>query len=119
MAEFERAGYKYRQELQQLGDLFKSGHLSKPDLERKTRIVQERLNSLKPASRPEVKNAIVGLRPSFDIWQKLLNTEKRLVLSSIFAGLFFDREDRLIRALAYEPFDSLLGLPSDGLVADL
>lgn len=116
MAEFERAGYKYRQELQQLGDLFESGHLSKPDLERRTRIVQERLNSLKPSIRPEVKNAIDGLRPFSDIWQKLLNAEKRLVLASIFAGLFFDREGRLIRALAYEPFDSLLGLPADGLV---
>jgi hypothetical protein len=119
MAEFERSGYKYRQELQQLGDLFESGHLSKPDLERRTRILQERLNSLKPALRPEAKNVIDGLRPFSDIWQKLLNTEKRLVLTSIFAGLFFNREGRLIRALAYEPFDALLGLSEDGLIADL
>ena len=116
MAEFERAGYKYRQELQQLGDLFESGHLSKPDLERRTRILQERLNSLKPALRPEAKNALDDLRPFSGIWKKILNIEKRLLLDSIFAGLFFNREGCLIRALAYEPFDSLLGLPADGLV---
>ena len=119
MAEFERAGYKYRQELQQFGDLFESGLLSKPDLERRTRILQERLNTLKPALRPEAKNALDNLRPFSGIWQKLLNTEKRLVLASIFAGLFFNREGRLIRVLAYEPFDALLDLPEDGLIANL
>jgi hypothetical protein len=77
------------------------------------------LNSLKPALRPEAQNALDGLRPFAGVWQKLLNLEKRLLLDAIFAGLFFDREGRLRRALAYEPFDALLGLPEDGLIADL
>jgi hypothetical protein len=36
----------------------------------------------------------------------------------IFAGLYFDREGRLIRADAYEPFRQLLNLPDDGMLVE-
>ena len=52
------------------------------------------------------------------IWRKLTNIEKRQLLDMIFAGLYFDREGRLIRADAYEPFRQLLNLPDDGLLVE-
>ena len=40
--------------------------------------------------------------------------ERRELLKLMFAGLYFDRHGRLVRALAHEPFDDLLQLPADG-----
>ena len=118
MAEFERAGYRHRQELQQIRDLFTAGHIALPEFERKTRILQEKLNSLKPASRSDAGNLVKEIRPFAEVWRKLTNIEKRQLLDMIFAGLYFDREGRLIRADAYEPFRQLLNLPDDGMLVE-
>ena len=50
------------------------------------------------------------IRPFSEVWRKLTNIEKRQLLDMIFAGLYFDREGRLIRADAYEPFRQLLNV---------
>jgi hypothetical protein len=51
------------------------------------------------------------------IWRNMTDPEKREVLGAIFDALYFDREGRLVRAVAYAPFDRLLGLPEDGMIS--
>lgn len=116
MAAFERAGYQHRQELQKLKDLYMAGHLSGPDFERQTRTLQNNLASLQPASKPEAQPILDELRLFVNVWKVMSNTEKRVLLDTIFAGLYFDRNGDLIRAVAYEPFDKLLDLPQDGML---
>jgi DNA invertase Pin-like site-specific DNA recombinase len=118
MAEFERVGYAYRDELRQLGVLYKAGSISGPDLERQTRLLSEKLVNLKPSVKPESKDVVGELRPFIDLWSRLDNQEKRTLLDIIFAGLYFDRDGRLIRALAYEPFAKILDLPEDGILTE-
>lgn len=118
IAEFERAGYLHRQEMQQLADLHKAGHIGLPDLEKGTRVLQDKLNNLKPTAKPEARQMVEKIRPFSAFWHSLNPIEKRKVLGTIFAGLYFDREGRLIRALAYEPFNELLDIPEDGLLTE-
>lgn len=118
IAEFERAGYLHRQELQQLADLHKAGHIGLPDLEKGTRVLQDKLNNLKPTAKPEAREMVEKIHPFNAFWHALKPIEKRKVLNTIFAGLYFNREGRLIRAVAYEPFNELLDLPEDGLLIE-
>ena len=118
IAEFERAGYQHQQEMQQLADLHKAGHIGLPDLEKRTRVLQDKLNNLKPTAKPEARQMVEKVRPFSVFWHSLDPIEKRKILGTIFAGLYFDRNGRLIRALAYEPFNELLDLPEDGLLAE-
>jgi len=60
-----------------------------------------------------------GYRLFGNVWSQLNNGEKSNILATIFDSLFFDREGRLVRAVAYEPFRELLGLPEDGMIAEL
>jgi DNA invertase Pin-like site-specific DNA recombinase len=118
MADFDRAGYTFRQELQKLKDLHEAGHISGPELERKTRLLQNSLKELMPTSKPEGQEILKELRPFGGFWRKLQDGDKHILLSIIFDSLFFNSEGKLIRAVAHEPFDQMLDLPSDGLLAD-
>jgi len=60
-----------------------------------------------------------GYRSFGNIWSLLDNGEKRIFLSRIFDSLFFDREGRLVRVVAFEPFRRLLNLPEDGMIVAL
>ncbi len=119
MAEFERAGYGYRLELKNLHRLFESEQVSRPEFERRVRALQNKLNALSPTSNPDVSGVLDGYRSFGNVWTQLDNGEKRNILGVMFDSLFFDREGRLVRAVAYEPFRELLGLPEDGMITEL
>ncbi len=117
MAEFERAGYSYRQELKQLHRLFEAEQISRPEFERRVRSLQKKLNVLSPPSHPEASRVLDGYRVFGNVWSQLNDGEKRNMLATMFDSLFFDHDGRLVRAVAYEPFRNLLGLPEDGMIA--
>ncbi len=116
IAEFERAGYQHRQELQQLAALHKAGHITLPDLEKRTRALQDSLNRLKPTASPAARQVVEQVHPFGNIWRTLKPFEKRKLLNTIFASLYFDRDGKLVRAVAHEPFGELLGLPENGMM---
>jgi hypothetical protein len=80
--------------------------------------LQDKLNNLKPTAKPEARQMVEKIHPFNAFWHALKPIEKRRVLNTIFAGLYFNREGRLIRAVAYEPFNELLDLPEDGLLTE-
>lgn len=80
--------------------------------------MQDKLSALIPASRPEAAWVVNEYRHFPNLWRQLGNSEKRMILDTIFAGLYFDRDRRLVRAVAYEPFKELLGLPENGMIVE-
>lgn len=78
--------------------------------------LQNKLNSLSPTSHPDVSRVLDGYRLFRNVWPQPNNGEKRNFPCTMFDSLFFDREGRLVRAVAYEPFRELLGLPEDGML---
>ena len=117
LTEFEREGYNLRQSLKRHKELHLAGHISAAEYEQQARFITQRLEALKPSARPEARE-ILPLLTSFDVsWQSLANGEKRSLLGTLFAGLYFDHHGTLHRALAHEPFGELLGLPADGLLS--
>jgi len=81
--------------------------------------VQAVLGALRPTSNPDASWILDGYRLFGNVWSRLDNGEKRNILGTMFDSLFFDREGRLVRAVAYEPFRELLGLPEDRMIAEL
>jgi DNA invertase Pin-like site-specific DNA recombinase len=118
MATVDRAGYTFQQELQKVKDQYEAGLISGPELERKSRLLQNSLKELMPTSKAEGREVLDEIRPFGNFWRKLQDGDKHVLLGIIFDSLYFDREGKLIRALANEPFDQLLDLPSDGLILD-
>lgn len=116
MSKFEREGYNLRQSLKRYKELHLAGHLSKAEFEQQARFITQRLDALKPSSQAEASEITPWLHSFSSTWQQFTNGEKRILLHIIFAGLYFDRNGILRRALAHEPFDELLGLPKDGIL---
>jgi hypothetical protein len=69
-----------------------------------------------PTSKPESMEILKELRPFGIFWQRLQDGDKHILLGIVFDSLYFNHEGKLIRALANEPFDRLLNLPSGGLM---
>jgi len=119
MAEFERAGYGYRQELKRVQKLYVADQIDHPEFERRSRILQEKLNASLPAAHPDAASLLAEYRPFAKVWRQLDNGQKRALLDIMFAGLYFDRSGKLIRAVAYEPFREAMGLPQGGMIEQL
>ncbi len=110
MGEFEREGYNLRQSLKRHRDLYLQGHISKRDYEQQARFITQRLDALKPSASPEAREILPLLDSFASTWRQLNNGEKRAMLGTLFAGLYFDRDGELRHILAHEPFGELLGL---------
>jgi DNA invertase Pin-like site-specific DNA recombinase len=114
--EFEREGYNLRQSLSRYKDLFLQGAITKAEYERQSRFILGRLGELTPSASPEAREILPLLYDFPATWAMLEPGEKRLLLNTLFAGLYFDHHGNLRRALAHEPFDQLLNLPPDGML---
>lgn len=110
MGEFEREGYNLRQSLKRYRDLYLQGHISKSDYEQQARFITHHLDALQPSASPEARDVLPLLDSFASTWMQLNNGEKRAILGTIFAGLYFDRDGKLRHILAHEPFGELLGL---------
>ena len=110
MGEFEREGYNLRQSLKRYRDLYLQGHISKNDYDQQARFITHQLDALKPSASPEAREILPLLDVFPATWMQLNNGEKRAMLGTLFAGLYFDRDGELRHILAHEPFGELLGL---------
>lgn len=119
MAEFERAGYGYRQDLKKVQKLYVADQIDQPEFERRTRILQEKLNASLPTAHPDTARLPAEYRPFSNVWRLLDDGQKRAILDIMFAALYFDHNGILIRAVAYEPFREVMGLPHDGVIEQL
>ena len=119
MAEFERAGYGYRQDLKKLQKLYVADQIDQPEFERRTRILQEKLNASLPTTHPDTARLPAEYRPFSNVWRQLDDGQKRTMLDIMFDALYFDSNGNLIRAVAYEPFRQAMGLPEDGIIEQL
>ena len=116
MAEFERAGYGYRQDLKKVQKLYVADQIAQPEFERRTRILQEKLNASLPTAHPDAARVLGEYRSFAKVWRQLDDGQKRTILDIMFAALYFDHNGKLIRAVAYEPFREAMGLPQDGVI---
>jgi DNA invertase Pin-like site-specific DNA recombinase len=117
MTAYERESYNLRQSLDRQKILFKGGYIGIAELEEQTLFITKKLNELKPVNHPMVKELLPLMWDFPTIWHRMNDGEKRLILQTIFQGLYFDSRGRLRKVLAHPPFDKLLGL-NDELSAE-
>ncbi|MBN2146703.1 MAG: recombinase family protein [Anaerolineales bacterium] len=110
LTEFERQGYNLRQELARQQALFERGYIDLTKFEQCAGQVQRQLNALQPSSRPEARAVLPVLADFAGLWRQTTDGEKRVLLQVIFAGLYFDAQGALRKAMTRSPFDRLLGL---------
>jgi len=113
MSEFELHSFNLRQELVRQRELFKRGHITQAEYEQAYVYIDRQLQKLKPSAQPEARGVIALLKDFGALWQQLTLVERRAILQTMFAGLYFDSQHQLRKVLAYGPFDRLLGLAQD------
>jgi DNA invertase Pin-like site-specific DNA recombinase len=109
MSEFERKGYGLRKELDRLKDLYLGRHINKVDFDKDALRIGKDLEQLQPSSRVEAAQVIPMLKDWPLIWEKLNGLERKIVITTIFNGIYFNEYGILRNYLAYPPFDLLLG----------
>ncbi len=110
MNEFELQSFNLRQELTRQRELFKRGHITQAEYEQAFLYIDRQLQKLQPSAHPEVHGVVPLLSDFGALWQQMTLTERRAILQTMFAGLYFDNQHQLCKALAHSPFDRLLGL---------
>ncbi|MBU2610790.1 MAG: recombinase family protein [Chloroflexi bacterium] len=113
MSEFERQGYNMRQELARQRALFRQGHITQAEYEEAYLRIDRYLQQFKPSVQPEAREATPLLNDFPALWRQLKLTERRAILQTMFAGLYFDANCQLQKAAANSPFERLLGLMQD------
>ena len=68
------------------------------------------LNGLRPMIRPEAREIVPLLSDLPTLWPQLLPLEQRVILRSVFAGLYFDGQGKLRETRPHAPFVPSLGL---------
>jgi hypothetical protein len=68
------------------------------------------VQAVRPSAQPEARQLVPRLRSFAELWSCLTAGEQRGMLSVMFAGLYFDAENRLRRVVTHAPFTHLLDL---------
>ena len=108
MSEFELNSYNLRQELIRQRELFKLGHINQAEYELVFLHINRQLQYLQPSAQPEAREILPLLRDFPTLWQQMTLIEKRAILQTMFAGLYFDKGCQLRKASARSPFDRML-----------
>jgi hypothetical protein len=110
LIEFERHTYNLRQELERNQRLYQLAQITEADFIHRAHTLNTRLQTVRPSARPEARQALPYLQSFSVVWGQLTAGEQRGLLQVVFAGLYFDAENRLRRAVTHAPFTRLLGL---------
>jgi hypothetical protein len=116
MSDFELRGYNLRQELARQRELFKRGHITQAEYEQAFLFIDRQLQKLKPSAQPEAREILPLLKDFPALWRQMTLTERRAILQSMFAGLYFDSQCQLRKVSAHSPFDELMGLVQDASI---
>lgn len=108
--EFERRTYNLRQELDHTQRLYQLGQITEAELIQRAQAIQGRLQTLRPAAQPGAQQAAPHIQSFVELWPRLTAGEQRNLLDAMFAGLYFDAENRLRRIVTHSPFTRLLDL---------
>lgn len=111
--DFELQGYNLRQELARQRELYKLGHISSAEYEREYLRIDRQLRQLKPSIQPEARELIPMIKDFAGLWDRIRLTDKRALLQTMFAGLYFDKDGRLQKISAHSPFDSFFSTESE------
>lgn len=107
MSEFELRSYNLRQELNRQRELFKRGHITQAEYEQAFLYIDCQLQKLQPSAQFEVRGIPPLLKDFPVLWQQMTLTERRAILQTMLAGLYFDAKCELRKVLARSPFDSI------------
>ena len=121
ISEFELRSYNLRQELIRQRELFKRGHITQAEYEQAFLFIDRQLQKLQPSTQPEAREILPLLKDFPTLWQQMTLTERRAILQTMFAGLYFDAKCELRKVSARSPFEHLLGLvvQEPGIPVDL
>lgn len=108
ISEFELRSYNLRQELIRQRELFKRGHITQAEYEQAFLFIDRQLQKLQPSAQPEAREILPLLKDFPTLWQQMTLTERRAILQTMFAELYFDSQCQLRKSSARSPFDELL-----------
>lgn len=119
MSEFELRSYNLRQELNRQRELFKRGHITQAEYEQAFLQIDRQLRKLQPSAQPEAQEIIPLLKDFGSLWRQMDLTDRKAILQTVFAGLYFDANHKLKKVLAHSPFEKLLGVvPQDEIAIE-
>ena len=108
LIEFERRTYNLRQELERNQRLYQLAQITEAEFIQRAQTINARLQAVRPSTRPEAQSAAPHLQSFSRLWAQLTAGEQRSLLDVMFAGLYFDAENRLRRLVTHAPFTRLL-----------
>ena len=108
--EFERRTYNLRQELERNQRLFQLSQITEAELVQRAQALNLKLQAVRPSAQPEAQPLAPHLQSFASLWTQLTAGEQRSLLNVMFAGLYFDAENRLRRIVTHAPFTRLLEL---------
>jgi hypothetical protein len=108
LIEFERRTYNLRQELERNQRLYQLAQITEAEFIQRAQTINARLQAVRPSTRPEAQPAAPYLQSFSRLWVQLTAGEQRSLLDVMFAGLYFDAENRLRRLVTHAPFTRLL-----------
>jgi len=88
--------------------------ITQAEYERTIVEITRELNQLQPTMQPEVQEFIPLLRDFKTFWRMMDITHRRLILESMFDGLYFDHDHRLRKVAMHSPFEMALKLGALG-----
>ena len=110
MSRFELEGFNLRSELSRHRELFRLDHISQATYEEFATRINRELRKLRPSAHPAATQAHPLITDFPSIWSQMNLTERRVILKTIFNGLYFDSQSALRKATFQSPFDRLLSV---------
>jgi hypothetical protein len=111
-AEFKRKKYNLIQEAQKQSDLFCMGSIHRVEAEEKMLHIRNEISALTPRAEKQSAELLPYLKNFSNVWKDILPYQQNNLLKVVFRGIYFDSSGELKNASAYDPFSSLLKLPT-------
>jgi site-specific DNA recombinase len=111
-AEFKRKKYNLIQEAQKQKDLFSMGSIQLVEAEEKILRIHNEISTLSPRAEKQSAELIPHLKDFQNMWKDILPYQQNSLLKVMFRGIYFNSKGEMKNASAYDPFRSLLNLPT-------
>lgn len=108
MTDYERNNFNLSTELDRLQKLYLWGDLSEADYVEASFRIKSEIENLKPSHDIAAKQAIPLLADFPRLWSQLLPIEQKVILKTMFAGLYFDAKGDLRKIIPQPLFNKMI-----------
>ncbi len=108
LADYECESYNLRRELERLQNLYTDGFISKATFQEQAMALTIELKKMQVLEQPEIKTILPYLQDFPKLWSLMTDNEKRAILRTVFAAIYFDDHAEIRHVSAHSPFDRMI-----------